>query len=653
MTVAWPGREWYLKTAGVVFGGTERGNMQEADGLTQSGKGSTRRRSRRALSHVALAAAFFFFVLAAPNRAAAGEKAAVDEKPSGLAYEVVINGAPDDDALALLQKVSQCESLKNDPPPSAFLLKGRIDEDVKSFEKVFNSLGFYAAKTSAEVKTDVAPARIIFTVDPGPQFLLSKVVFKLPEGETNRNIAFPDPKDLGLTLQAPARAKDILAAQDKLAEHFKQAGYPFAKVADRKVTANFENNGVTVEWLFDPGPEAGFGPTAFSGLTTVDSSVLQNKIPWKEGQPYDLRLINDYRASLTKLNLFSTINVKTDEEVDGKGRVPIAVTVIERKHRTIKGGVDYKSDEGPGVNLSWEHRNLFGEGERLYLAASASPIEQYAEAKFDKPFFLSPKQTLTTRLKYANEDKEAYKGWNAKAEANVRRDFTPDLSGAVGVGYRHSVIKEDKSRPWESEKEYHFAYIPMELTYDDRDDLLDPTKGFMASLALAPYAGVGEGPNFLRPEINLTHYLKILETPGVIFASRINWGADVGASLEELPSDLRYYAGGGGSIRGYPYQTVGPLRSKTPTGGESVFTFSAELRIRLNEYFGIVPFLDGGSAFSSALPPYDEKLLFGAGLGFRVYTPIGPIRLDLAVPLERRDNIDQIGQFYISIGQAF
>lgn len=621
--------------------------------MTQSGKRAARQGSRRAFDAVALAAAFLLCILAAPNTGTAGEKKQTETQPSGLAYEVVIQGAPDEDALALLKKVSQSESLKNDPPPSAFLLKRRIDEDVKSFEKVFNSLGFYAARTSAEVETDVAPARIVFTVDPGPQFLISKVTFKLPEGETNRNIAFPDPKELGLALQGPARAKDILDAQDKLAEHFKRSGYPFAQVADRKVTANFENNGVTVEWVFDPGPEAGFGETTFSGLATVEPIVLENKIPWKVGQAYDERLINDYRSSLTKLNLFSTIDVRISGEVDAKGQVPIAVKVIERKHRTIKGGVDYKSDEGPGANLSWEHRNLFGEGEKLYLAASASPIEQYAEAKFDKPFFLSPKQTLTARVKYANEDKEAYKGWNAKAEANLRRDFTLDLSGAIGAGYRHSVIKEDKSRPWESEKEYHFAYIPMELTYDDRDDLLDPTRGFLASLALAPYASVGGGPNFLRPEINLTHYLKILDTPGVIFAGRINWGADIGASLEDLPSDLRYYAGGGGSIRGYPYQTVGPLRSKTPTGGKSVFTFSAELRIRLNEYFGLVPFLDGGSAFSDALPPYGEMMRFGAGLGFRVYTPIGPIRLDLAVPLQRRENIDEIGQFYISIGQAF
>ncbi len=599
----------------------------------------------------AFAFALFAFLLPSPVPAAGDKPAGETARNPG--YEVVIEGAPDEDALALLKKVSQCETLKEDPPASPFLLKNRIDADLTAFGQVFNSLGYYAAKTTASVKREETPVKVVFSIDPGPQFILKKAVFALPKGEEGRDVSFPTAKELDLKLDGPARAAEILEAQDKLTEYFKTRGYPFVKAADRKVAANFADNAVTVTWTVDPGPKVSFGPVTFDGLETVDPSIPRAVIPWKEGETYDIRLINAYRTKLTKLDLFSSIKVDVSEDVAGDGQAPVTVSLIERKHRTIKGGVDYKSDEGPGANISWEHRNLFGQGERLYLAASASPIEQYAEAKFDKPFFLSPSQTLTSRIKYANEDKEAYKGWNFKAEANLRRDFGKDLSAAAGVGYRHSVIKEDKSRPWESEQEYHFAYIPLELTFDDRDSLLDPTKGMLASLAFAPYMGIDGGPDFLRPEINLTHYLNILESPGIIFATRVAWGADVGAGLNDLPSDLRYYAGGGGSIRGYPYQTVGPLRSKTPTGGQSAFTFSTELRIRLNEYFGIVPFLDGGSAFSDALPPYSEPLRFGAGLGFRVYTPIGPIRLDLAAPLERRPDIDPIGQFYISIGQAF
>ena len=130
-------------------------------------------------------------------------------------------------------------------------------------------------------------------------------------------------------------------------------------------------------------------------------------------------------------------------------------------------------------------------------------------------------------------------------------------------------------------------------------------------------------------------------------------GANIGTSRDKVSPDLRFYAGGSGSIRGYPYQTVGPLNGDTPIGGASVFTFSAELRWRITELIGLVPFLDGGSAFTEQLPPYRQELLLGAGLGLRIYTPVGPIRLDVATPLNRRKDIDDIAQFYCSIGQSF
>ncbi len=601
----------------------------------------------------------------APFSALAGEAAdgagasessddAGDDAPKGLAYEVEFVGVEDEDLLALLNKVSQCVQLKDKPPASAFLLRNRIEDDKAAFQKVFNSKGLFAGTVQVEVKLESSPAKVVFTVDTGPQFLLKSVAFKLPAGEENRRVEHPSPEYLGLKMDQAFTAKEILAAQEKIVQFYGEHGFPHAKVEDRKVVANFKDDAVAVTWLTDPGPSADFGPPVFSGLKTVRQSFLEEEVPWKQGKKFDSRLLAKYRKRLVGMGLFSTIRVEPAEKLAADDRVPINVTVIERKQRTIKGGVDYKTDEGPGAKLSWEHRNLFGAGEKLYLAAGASPIEQYAEASFDKPAFYHPLQTLNLKAKAAKEDKEAYKGTNITGQASLRRQFTKDFEAGVGPGYRHSKIEKDKSRPWEGPRDYHFAYLSMDMTYDTRDDLLDPSRGGLVSLALAPYYGLGsDSSNFVRAGLNATHFFKILDKPGLIFAGRLGLGANMGAAAEDAPADLRWYAGGGGSIRGYPYQTVGPLRSKTPEGGASVFVFSTELRLRLNEYFGLVPFLDGGSAFSSVLPPYKQILRFGAGLGFRVYTPVGPIRLDLAVPLQRRENIDQIGQVYISIGQSF
>ena len=147
--------------------------------------------------------------------------------------------------------------------------------------------------------------------------------------------------------------------------------------------------------------------------------------------------------------------------------------------------------------------------------------------------------------------------------------------------------------------------------------------------------------------------MKLFEKPNLVLATRVIGGANIGASRNDVSPDLRFYAGGSGSIRGYPYQTVGPLRGNTPVGGGSLFTFSAELRWRITELIGVVPFLDGGSAFEDALGPYNQPVLLGAGLGLRIYTPIGPVRLDVATPVTPRKDIDDIAQFYFSIGQSF
>jgi translocation and assembly module TamA len=572
---------------------------------------------------------------------------------AGVPYVTDIQGVADADLRSLLLEVSTTARNQAVPAPSIFLLGNRAESDLAAFKDVFNSRGYFAAKSAVAVDQGVSPAKVVFRVELGEVFHLRQVRFQLPPGEENRKVDFPDPKALGLTLDAPFSAKAVMAAQAALLRHFQENGRPFPEIMDRAVTADFSTREVTVLWQVDPGPDAAFGEVAIEGLSGVDPAVVRREVPWKPGQPYDVRLVEDLRTRLTALGLFTSIEAEPGKDLDPSGRTTVALRLLERKHRTFKGGVDYKSDEGPGFNLGWEHRNLFGQGERLALSVGASPIRQYGEGVFELPAFLHPDQKLTTKVRYVSEELQAYSGVNFTATSMLRRTLHEHLSAAAGAGYRYSDVAKDNSRPWQSGQDYQFLFVPLELALDSRDDPLDPREGYLASLSAAPYADLGGQTNFVRPEINAAVYWRLVDSPEIIFANRGYAGADLGATLEELPSDLRFYAGGGGSIRGYPYQTVGPLRSKTPTGGRSVFTFSSELRVRLSEYVGVVPFLDGGSAFSNALPPYEESLRFGAGLGVRVYTPIGPLRLDVATPLNRRQNIDDVGQFYLSIGQAF
>lgn len=572
-------------------------------------------------------------------------------KPAGLAYVVRYEGSLDPDTLELLRRVSKAETLAGAPPDSVLLLERRAEEDKAAFAKVFQSQGRFAATVAASVDAAATPVVLTYRIEAGPQFELRRVVLTPTGGEP---AALPTPEAIGLTVPAPFAAKAIVEAEAKLTELLHNDARPFAKVADRQVTADFASHGVTVAWTVDAGPRTTFGPAVFTGQTTVKESYLAGLVPWQRGAPYDARVVERFRKQLAALELFNAVQVETGPVDPATGQAPILVELAERKHRTVKGGVDYKTDEGPGANLGWEHRNLFGGGEKLAVAASASGIEQLGEASFDKPDFITPKDLFRAKAKVADENKKAYKGQNATVTASLRRQFTESFSAAVGLGYRASHIEQDQSRPWQDDTRYGSIFAPVEAAYDGRDDVLDPQKGLLASASLAPYWGTLAGAtNFVRPEFSLAHYQKLMEKPGLVLATRVSGGANVGASRDDVSPDLRYYAGGSGSIRGYSYQSVGPMRGHTPVGGGSLLTFSAEMRLRVTELIGVVPFLDGGTAFTNALPPYDQPIMLGAGLGLRIYTPIGPVRLDVATPLARRKDIDDIAQFYCSIGQSF
>ena len=231
----------------------------------------------------------------------------------------------------------------------------------------------------------------------------------------------------------------------------------------------------------------------------------------------------------------------------------------------------------------------------------------------------------------------------------LQRKLSKHVTGGLGVAMKVSEVEQ-----LENTDSFRLLSLPLQLNWNRANSALDPTRGFKISGRTEPFADFISGETvFLKSDIAANHYLPLAGDGKLVFASRVMFGAIVGESKLNIPADERFYAGGGGSIRGYPFQTVGPLIGDDPTGGRSVFESSAELRYRVAESFGVVAFLDGGSAFESTFPDFKEDVLFGAGLGLRYFSPIGPLRMDVAFPLDRRVGVDDSFQLYISIGQAF
>jgi translocation and assembly module TamA len=376
---------------------------------------------------------------------------------------------------------------------------------------------------------------------------------------------------------------------------------------------------------------------------------VHDTLPWNEGQLFSADLIDAGQKKLTSLGLFSLVRVFPAQELDEHGRVPVNVVVTERKHRSVGAGISYKTDEGPGVSASWENRNLFGGAERLAFSATFADYLLSAEGGYLKPFFLRKDQSLRLSARLADDEPDAYSSRNLKSTSVLERSITEELKLGAGLGFKLARVTQLGETNRDS-----YLLFPLNMEYDGSNDLLDPSGGSRLGLKAETFLDPFEdNPGFVRGLGRYRHYVQILGEPSLVLAAGIGAGAIVGADSAAIPADERLYAGGGGSIRGYAFQSVGPIRDGVPVGGNYLIELSLELRLRISERFGLVGFLDGGNAFNAPDPDFSQGLLWGTGVGLRYYSPIGPFRLDIGFPLDRRPGLDDSFQVYVSLGQAF
>jgi len=566
---------------------------------------------------------------------------------TGIQYEVVIEGIADDSLRKDMESISATFSLRERFSPSMNLLRHRSQKDIEQFQKVLRAQGYYGAEIAVAINEYAQPVRVSFQIDPGPVYLFKSIEIKIT-GRA-RDLTLPAADRLGLKVGQPALAKSVIDAEEALLTAIKDKGFPFPKVDDRRVVVDHRSKDVTVSLEVDPGPEARFGSTTIEGLQSVEESFVLAKLPWQKGEKFNASLLTEYRKRLTDTKLFSVVRIDYAEHLDEHGLLPMRAQVTERKHRSVRAGAAWSSDEGFGGKLSWEHRNLLEKGERLYLGVIASQIDVSLQSVFEKPSFLRDDQSLVASFNIANETTNAYDSENVSGTVLIDRKIREKMVLGAGLGFRSSKVTQ-----LEQTKDFQLFYLPAHFDWDRSNNLLDPTAGGRLKLQLAPYYDVAKSNlGFVKGLFAYSHYFKLLEKPFVLFAGRIAAGSISGADFEDIPADLRFYAGGGGSIRGYAYQKVGPLVDKDPIGGRSLLEFSAELRFKITETIGFVAFLDGGSAFEDTYPDFSETIRWGAGPGVRYYTPIGPLRLDIGFPLNKRSGVDDPYQIYVSIGQAF
>lgn len=592
-----------------------------------------------------------------------------DESQSGprIAYDVRFEGLADSTLVGELRAASAAAQETGRPPPSLAILRNRARSDVPRLEATLRSEGYYDGTVRFRIDEDPAPptlatgvgmvdqaigavaTHVVFEVEPGPRyhFLHRNIeVIGDPHGYETPSLG-----KLGLREGEPARADTVIAAEAALLRNARVQGHAMARVGDRRSIIDPENQTMDVDLAIEPGRVFQFAVPVVYGQTDIDDEFLEQRTKIQAGRRYDPADVERAQQRLIDTNLFAAVRVIEGPEPDADGNWPVSFEVTERKPRTIGAGVGYVSDEGPNVRAFWEHRNILGAAELLRIEAEVGQSVQRVRGQLRKPDILMPDLDLLAGGSFGREDTDAYESTSIQASLGVERHFNRRLSGTLGIAYRLAEVTDEDN----DDERFALFSIPAGLRYDRSDSLLDPSTGYRLVLESTPYWDtLNTGTQFLKSQLTGTRYFRLSRNPRLVLAFRGIAGSMVGASISEIPADERFYAGGGGTVRGVPFQRAGPLdEDDEPTGGRSLLVANAEARYQIVGNLEGVVFLDGGSAFEPQTPEFGEAWQFGTGAGVRYISPVGPIRVDVGVPVDKREGIDDSWQLYISIGQAF
>ncbi len=560
-------------------------------------------------------------------------------------YTVEIEGVGDKELRAQVVANSYLVRFSERPPLTVEGLNRRAADDKARLLVILKGRGHYAAKVRTSVTSGADKARVVLNIDPGPIFTVQDfdVSFTGEPPEHAEKIAEPAKQAKG----RPATPDIILGAESNMLGLLRENGFPAPKLAERGVVVDHATKTAHVSLILDPGAPAVFGDVNITGMKTIDEAYLRRRVAVKKGARYDASKLRATREKLKSTGLLADIDV--DEDTAGGAEAPVNVTVKEGKHRSIGAGVEYSTSTSFGTNVFWEHRNFFGSGEKLRLDLEGSVARQAAKAALTKPdLFGNIDRSLKLGTGYAQESFDAYDSRSYSLSAHINRKFTPQLSGSAGFVAEVEEIDESGT-PSET---FALLSFPMSLRYSTVKNLLDPQRGFRVESSLAPYKAVNSDLAFTIGILAGSWYFPLLPER-IVLAMRGKLGVIAGDSAQDIPADKRLYSGGGGSVRGYAFQELGPIDAfGDPAGGRALVETGGELRFRLSDSVGLVTFIEGGRVNRDIDFTGGEKFRWATGAGFRYYTAVGPLRGDVAVPLDKR-SFDDNYQLYFSLGQAF
>ena len=570
-----------------------------------------------------------------------------------------------DDVRDLLESVSLTIGLPDDSPAQDIVAAARAD-----YRKLLT--GLYAqghfggtisitldgAEASAIQPLDAPDrvARVQIIVIPGPRFTFGDLAIAPLAPDTDLPPAFAP--------GGPAGTEAVRGAVAAAITGWRAAGHARAAAGDQNIRARHNADMLDVAVSISPGPLLRFGPLTIIGNQAVRTARIAQIAGLPTGQVFDPAALDLAATRLRRTGAFQSVSLT---EFDGPlpdDLLPITAQVAELPPRRIGFGAEVSSVDGVTVSAFWLHRNLLGGAERFRVEGEITGIgSQFVTdgdgpditlgVSFGRPATFGPDADLTLAATAERLDQPDYTLTQIGATAGLIRYSTPQLTYELGIGLL-TAREETAFRT----RDYTLLTLPLRGTLDRRNDPFNPDGGYFLDLQLTPFAGLVNSDSGARLYGDARIYRSLGQR--LTLAARAQVGSVIGAGLLDAPTDFRFYSGGGGTVRGQPFQSLGVQvlddfgtgPQQVDIGGASFLGAQFEARVQVTDRIGAVAFYDIGVIGIDSLPDADSDWHAGAGIGVRYDTPIGPIRLDLATPASGDDAGERL-EVYIGIGQSF
>lgn len=570
-----------------------------------------------------------------------------------------LDGVPGDIGTEFNNLSALKREAEKDADANAAQIDRRAQEDEELLADLLRAKGYYEARVDRLITTapeDKSRLLVTFTIDAGKLFTYSLVDI------TGVDAARYDKVRPLLKLQS-GDAVDATRTQNAelgLKAGLPQNGYVFSKVGASDILIDHDSETATYSIPVETGPLAHFGDIRVAGDRIFGPKHVAHIARFAKGDVYNAAEVDDLRRAIIATGLVSSVDIRPVRgtvEADGSVMADLDVTMRSAPRRTVAGSAGYDTGQGARVELSWQHRNLIRPEGAVTFRAVAGTREQLLAAELRRSNFRQRDQVLTAQVAARHQQLDAYDADTLSLAAGIERQtniiwqkkWTWSIGGELLATRESDNFSRFLGLP--DTRTYFIVAAPTRLAYDGSDDLLDPHRGFRLSARVSPELSLQSGQRgYVRTQIDGSTYLP-MGSDNFVLAGRLRLGQISGPPVFSIAPSRRFYAGGGGSVRGYGYQAIGPKDlNNDPVGGRSLTEAAIEARIRFGN-FGIVPFLDAGQLYTTTLPRFTD-MRYGAGLGVRYYSSFGPIRVDVGTPINPGPGDGPVA-VYVSLGQAF